>query len=110
LVRNLDGAISNARALAAEVISLLRPKAAEPTGVEYRGGNDKGGVMAEERASIFGDDDELDVSAFKPKPPAKRRVENEPPVEEVRAVSEAVQFQSRGPPLQQPLRREQRFD
>ena len=27
--------------------------------------------MAEERASIFGEDDDIDVSAFKPKPQAK---------------------------------------
>jgi len=34
LVRNLDGAISNARALASEVIGLLRPDDAEPAEAE----------------------------------------------------------------------------
>src|SRR5690348_2447147 len=64
--------------------------------------------MAEERASIFGDDD-LDVSAFKPKPSSKQ-VDNAAPVEQVRAVSEAAQFRSRDPKPQpvQPVRREQR--
>ena len=49
--------------------------------------------MADERASIFGDDDDADVNAFKPKPPA-------PPVaspEEVREVAEAARFRSRDP-------------
>ena len=71
LVRNLDGAISNARALAAEVIDLLRPRRRNRPKRKRRDDNGKGGVMAEERASIFVDDDELDVSAFKPKPAAK---------------------------------------
>lgn len=62
----------------------------------------------EQRASIFGNDDDLDISAFKPKPPAKP-VNNAAPVEKVRAVSEAAQFRSRDPkPPPQPLRREQR--
>ena len=53
--------------------------------------------MAEERASIFDlGDDELDVSAFKPKPPAKL-VDAAVPVEQVRAVSETAQFRSRDP-------------
>jgi hypothetical protein len=64
--------------------------------------------MAEERASIFGDD-EVDVTGFKPKPPAKV-VEHPATVEQVRAVSETVNFRSREPkavPVK-PLRREQR--
>ena len=68
--------------------------------------------MAEERASIFdlGDDElELDVRAFKPKPPAKL-VDAGVPVEQVRAVSETAQFRSRDPkpPPEKPARREQR--
>jgi hypothetical protein len=66
--------------------------------------------MAEERASIFDvGDDELDVRAFKPKPPAKL-VDAAVPVEQVRAVSETAQFRSRDPkpPPLQPVRREQR--
>jgi hypothetical protein len=64
--------------------------------------------MAEERASIFGDD-EIDVSGFKPKPPAKV-VEHPATVEKVREVSEAVNFRSREPGVAtgKPLRREQR--
>jgi len=64
--------------------------------------------MAEERASIFGDD-EIDVSAFKPKP-AAQPVEHAAAVEEVRAVSEAANFRSRDPKPAppKPLRREQR--
>src|SRR4051794_23257002 len=58
--------------------------------------------MTAERASIFGDD-ELDVSAFKPKPPAK--LVDAAPVEQVRAVSETAQFRSRDP---KPAPREQR--
>jgi hypothetical protein len=66
--------------------------------------------MAEERASIFDlGDDELDVSAFKPKSQAKL-VDDAVPVERVRAVSETAQFRSRDPkpPPLQPVRREQR--
>jgi chromosome partitioning protein len=37
LVRNLDGAMNNARALAGEVIDLLRPEAAEPALAEDKG-------------------------------------------------------------------------
>lgn len=62
--------------------------------------------MPEERASIFGNDD-LDVSAFKPKPAAASAVKPE----QVREVSEAASFRSRDPkpePAQQPQRREQR--
>lgn len=65
--------------------------------------------MAEERASIFGDD-EIDVSDFKPKPPAKP-AENPPAgLEQVRVVAEAANFPSREPkrPPPMPLRREQR--
>lgn len=59
--------------------------------------------MSTERASIFGDD--LDLSEFKPKPPAR--------AEEVREVAEKAGFSSREPapppsPAQEPVRREQR--
>jgi hypothetical protein len=65
--------------------------------------------MAAERASIFGDDSELDVSSFTPKPAAKS-VDAGVPVEQVRAVSETAQFRSRDPkpPPEKPARREQR--
>lgn len=66
--------------------------------------------MAEERASIFDlGDDEVDVSAFKPKPLAKL-VDTAVPIEQVKAVSETAQFRSRDPkPLpEKPARREQR--
>ena len=63
--------------------------------------------MPEERASIFGDDD-IDITAFKPKPappPAASR-------EQVREVAEGVRFRSRdpqpSPPDPQPNRREPR--
>jgi hypothetical protein len=62
--------------------------------------------MPEERASIFGDDD-LDVSAFKPKPASQPSARPE----QVREVSEAVSFHSRDPkpgPPAPPVRREQR--
>ena len=64
--------------------------------------------MAEERASIFGDD-ELDVSDFKPKTPANV-VEHPATVEQVRVVSEAANFRSREPKPapSNPIRREQR--
>jgi hypothetical protein len=60
--------------------------------------------MAEERANIF-EDDEVDVSDFRPKPPT-----NVVDVEQVRAVSEAANFRSRDPKpaVVEPLRREQR--
>jgi hypothetical protein len=58
--------------------------------------------MAEERANIF-EDEQLDVSDFKPKPPAKVV-----DVEQVRAVSEAANFRSRDPGPAKLLRREQR--
>jgi hypothetical protein len=65
--------------------------------------------MAAERASIFSDDKDLDISGFKPKPPGKP-VGAPVPVEQVRAVSEAAQFRSRDPkpPPEKPARREQR--
>jgi hypothetical protein len=64
--------------------------------------------MAEERASIFEDDDD-DLSGFKPKPPATV-VEHPAAVEQVRAVSEAANFRSRDPKPApaEPPRREQR--
>ncbi len=60
--------------------------------------------MSGERASVFGDD--LDLSDFQPKPPARAR--------EVREVAEKVGFTSREPqavslePAPEPVRREQR--
>lgn len=47
---------------------------------------------AGERAKLFGDDDDLDVSGFAPKPPARP--------EQVRGVAEGAGFRSRepGPP------------
>jgi hypothetical protein len=62
--------------------------------------------MADERASIFGEDD-IDVGAFKPKPAV-------PPAaspEQVREIAEATQFRSRDPrpaPDPQGQRREPR--
>jgi hypothetical protein len=65
--------------------------------------------MAEERASIFGDDD-LDVSDFKPKVPPRVSKHPEAPPERVKAVSETVNFRSRDPKPEPatPMRREQR--
>jgi len=65
--------------------------------------------MAQERASIFGDD-EIDVSGFKPKPPATVIERPAVAVDQVRAVSEAVNFRSRDPKPAPviPVRREQR--
>ncbi len=56
--------------------------------------------MSGERASVF--DDDLDLSAFQPKPPAK--------AQEVREVAEKAGFTSREPatPPAEPTRREQR--
>ena len=60
--------------------------------------------MSSERASIFSDD--LDLSEFKPKPPAR--------AEEVREVAQKAGFSSREPapppaaPSPEPARREQR--
>jgi hypothetical protein len=66
-------------------------------------------MMAEERASIFGDE-ELDVTDFKPKPPPTVIKHSEAAAERVRAVSETVNFRSRDPKPETatPLRREQR--
>jgi hypothetical protein len=67
-------------------------------------------MMADERARIFTEEADLDVSAFKPKPPAQPA----PAVrrEQVRVVSEAANFRSREPKLAAapavPLRREPR--
>jgi hypothetical protein len=66
--------------------------------------------MTEQRASIFSDDEELDISAFKPKPPAKPAETPAAGLDKVRVVSEAANFRSREPkpaPIA-PLRREQR--
>jgi hypothetical protein len=56
--------------------------------------------MSGERASVF--DDDLDLSGFQPKPPAK--------AQEVREVAEKAGFTSREPatPPAEPARREQR--
>ena len=51
--------------------------------------------MTGQRAGIFGDD-ELDVSDFKPKPPATV-VERPAAAEQVRVISEAANFRSRDP-------------
>jgi len=62
--------------------------------------------MTEDRASIFADDD-IDVSAFKPKPSASPAASPE----KVREVAEATQFRSRDPkpvPESVPARREPR--
>lgn len=62
--------------------------------------------MAKERASVFGDDQDIDIADFKPKavePPAVSR-------EDVKAVSEGASFRSREPqpPAPKPVKREQR--
>lgn len=62
--------------------------------------------MANERASVFGDDQDLDLGNFKPKqpePPAVKR-------EDVRTVSEEANFRSREPqpPASKPEKREPR--
>jgi hypothetical protein len=64
--------------------------------------------MTGERAGIFGDD-ELDVSDFKPKSPATM-IEHPAATEQVRVISEAVNFRSRDPKPapENPPRREQR--
>jgi hypothetical protein len=66
--------------------------------------------MSGERASIFGNDDELDVSDFKPKSPARVIEQPATAADQVRAVSETVNFRSRDPKPSPtaPLRREQR--
>jgi hypothetical protein len=53
--------------------------------------------MSDERASIFGEDADLDVSAFKPKPATKPAEKPGVRREQVRAVSEAASFRSREP-------------
>lgn len=66
--------------------------------------------MPEERVSIFGEDD-LDVSAFKPKPAAQPSARLAAGPEQVREVSEAASFRSRDPKPGPPaplVRREQR--
>jgi hypothetical protein len=67
--------------------------------------------MSGERASIFGDD-ELDVSEFKPKPPAAVVEHPATAAEQVRAVSETVHFRSRDPkpaPAPPPRREQRRY-
>jgi hypothetical protein len=56
--------------------------------------------MSGKRAGVFDAEDDLDVSGFTPRATARPKVRPE----QVRAVSEAAQFQSREP---QPPRREQ---
>jgi hypothetical protein len=63
-------------------------------------------MMGNERASVFGDDQDLDLGGFKPKtfkPPAAQQ-------EDVRAVSEGMNFRSREPqpPVPKPEKREPR--
>src|SRR5215212_3068355 len=53
--------------------------------------------MSGERASIFGADDEFDVSGFTPKPAEKPAGKPAVKREQVRAVSEAASFRSREP-------------
>jgi hypothetical protein len=68
-------------------------------------------MMADERASIFTDDADLDVSAFKPKAPAQPAEKPAVQREQVRVVSEGANFRSREPKLAttpMPLRREPR--
>lgn len=65
--------------------------------------------MSGDRASIFGSDDDFDVSGFMPKPAERPAAKPE----QVRAVSEAASFRSRepkGPPAvgAAPPKREQR--
>ena len=50
-----------------------------------------------ERATVFDEGDDFDVSSFAPKKPAKAVQQPEPPPEAVRAVSESVSFRSREP-------------
>jgi hypothetical protein len=54
--------------------------------------------MSGKRVSVFDDEDALDVSGFVPKPIDRAGVRPE----QVRAVSESAQFQSREPALQTP--------
>lgn len=60
-----------------------------------------------ERAKLFDDADDFDVSAFTPKKPVKSA---EPPPEAVRTVSEGMNFQSRepGPPAKTAKKAQQR--
>src|SRR4051794_7853667 len=62
--------------------------------------------MSGDRASIFGNEDEFDVSSFAPKPTEKPAAKPE----QVRVVSEAANFRSREPTATPavPPRREQR--
>jgi hypothetical protein len=69
--------------------------------------------MSGDRASIFGTDDEFDVSGFAPKPAEKPAAKPAVKREQVRAVSEAASFRSREPKaapvvLAAPQKREQR--
>jgi hypothetical protein len=51
----------------------------------------------DERATVFDERDDFDVSSFAPKKPAKAIQQPEPSPEAVRAVSESVSFRSREP-------------
>jgi hypothetical protein len=65
-------------------------------------------MMGNERASIFGDDQDLDLGDFKPKQPEPPTVKRE----DVRTVSEGANFRSREPqppaPASMPQKREPR--
>jgi hypothetical protein len=65
--------------------------------------------MMSDRASVFESDVDFDVSEFAPR--KKRTPPNEAPREEIRAVSEALNFRSREPvptTQEEPLKREPR--
>ncbi len=51
--------------------------------------------MPGDRASIFGEDEELDLSGFEPKRPATNETAAAPPLQEIRRISEARGFRSR---------------
>src|SRR5215467_10847003 len=62
------------------------------------------------RASVFEDSEEIDISAFSPKP-SQPKTEAQPTLEQVRAISEAANFPSREsakPPAAKTLKREPR--
>lgn len=55
--------------------------------------------MSNTRAKLFNSDDDLDLTAFKPKAEPNMAA---PPLEQVRAVSEAANFRSREPVKAEP--------